>query len=207
MITPDPDFVQRALLREKIHVRPETIARLPTAEAARLRSPLDLARLLLQPLHACPLALLDWWRLHPRGHAVIASLEHRYLPGAQPVGRRTLDCVAWVNARTLLAGDTLATPLACLFDHLLGCDGDPAGSHLSQGGGRNEAWRAVGQRLQRQFALGYAPAEEAADARSYFAWGMRLFLARRQELQTMDPGLERILATTVLDAAFWKRNG
>lgn len=207
MTLPERDFVLRALLRDKVHVRPETLARLPTAEAARLRSPLDLARLLVQPLHGCPVAWLDWWRLHPRGHAVIGPLEHSYMAGPQTVGRQTLESVAWINARALLADDGLAEPLAALFDHLLGSDGDPAGQRLSEGGGRTAAWLEVGQRLQRQFSLGYAPEAAAGDPRCYLSWGMRSYLARRQELNATDPGLERILATSLFDPGFWPRAG
>lgn len=205
MTLPDPDFVQRALLRDKIHVRPETLARLPTAEAARLRSPLDLARKLLKPLQTAPLAMLDWWRLHPRGHVVIGPVEQGYVLGPQAVGRQTLDCVAWVTAKEVLARDDLAEPLASLFDHLLGCDGQTGGLWLSEGGGRTAAWLEVGGRLQRQFALGYAPQPAARDSRSYLAWGMRTFLARRQEVNVADPGLERLLATTMFDPLFWQR--
>lgn len=205
MTLPDPDFVQRALLRDKIHVRPETLARLPTADTARLRSPLDLARKLLSPLQRVPLAMLDWWRLHPRGHVVIGPTEAGYLPGSQAVGRQTLDCVAWVPAKDVLARDDLAEPLASLFDHLLGSDDEPGGLWLSDGGGRNATWLAIGERVQRQFALGYAPQAVAGDPHSYLAWGMRTFLARRRDLSVADPGLERLLATTMFDPAFWQR--
>lgn len=205
MTLPDREYILRALLRDKIHVRPETLARLPTAEAARLRSPLDLARKLLQPLQRAPLAMLDWWRLHPRGHVVIGPTEISYLPGPQTVGRRTLDCVAWVPAREILARDDLAGPLASLFDHLLGSDGEPSGMWLSDGGGRNAAWLALGERVQRQFALGYAPEAVARDPHSYLAWGMRTFLAWRPDLNVADPGLERLLATSMFDPAFWQR--
>ena len=205
MTLPDPDFVQRALLRDKIHVRPETLARLPTAQSARLRSPLDLARILLQPLQRAPLAMLDWWRLHPRGHVVIGPVETGYVPGPQPVGRRTLDCVAWVTATEMLSGEDLPVAVANLFDHLLGSDGEPGGLWLSDGGGRNAAWLEVGERVQRQFVLGYAPEPAGRASRSYLAWGIRMFLTQRQVLNHTDPGLERLLATTLFDPVFWQR--
>ncbi|MEZ4770103.1 MAG: hypothetical protein R2844_16935 [Caldilineales bacterium] len=205
MTLPDHEYILRALLRDKIHVRPETLARLPTAEADRLGSPLDLARMLLQPLQRAPLAMLDWWRLHPRGHVVIGPVDAGYVPGPQPVGRRTLDCVAWVAARELLAGDRLPTAAANLFDHLLGSDGDPDGPWLSDGGGRSALWQEVGARVQRQRALGYAPRAVQDNPHDYLAWGLCTFLADRQQLNAVDPGLERLLATTVFDAAFWGR--
>lgn len=205
MTSPDRNYVQRALLRDKIHVRPETLARLPTAQADQLRSPLDLARLALRPLLRAPLAMLDWWRLHPRGHVVIGPMATGYSAGPQAVGRSTFDGVAWVAARELLAGDVLADSIANLFDHLLGSDGDPDGLWLSEGGGRSAAWRQVGVRLQRQRALGYAPAAVAGNPHDYLAWGTRTFLANRQQLNSADPGLERLLATTIFDPAFWQR--
>ena len=205
MTSPDRDYVLRALLRDRIHVRPETLARLPTAEADRLQSPLDLARLVLQPLRHAPLAMLDWWRLQPRGHVVIGPVATDYVAGSQAVGRRTFDGVAWVAARQLLSGDELPVSVANLFDHLLGSDGDPDGLWLSDGGGRGAAWQEIGARIERQRALGYAPPAPAGNPHDYLAWGMRTFLADRQQLNVADPGLERLLATTIFDAAFWQR--
>lgn len=205
MTPPDRDFVQRALLRDKIHVRPETLARLPSAQAARLRSPLDLARLVLQVLSGAPLFMLDWWRLHPRGHVVIGPLEAVYAPGPQAVGRQALDCVAWVTAAELLAAAELPAAVANLFDHLLGSDGDRDGLWLSDGGGRTMDWRAVGERIQRQFALGYAPEPADREPHDYLAWGLRTFLTQRQALSVADPGLERLLATTLFDSGYWQR--
>ena len=205
MTLPDRDFVLRALLRDKIHVRPETLARLPSADSARLRSPLDLARKLLQPMERAPLAMLDWWRLHPRGHAVIGPVDAAYATGPQAVGRRTLDCVAWVSARDLLADDQLPAAVVNLFDHLLGSNGDPDGLWLSDGAGLNQLWQSAGARIQRQFALGYAPEPLNHHPHDYLAWGMSAFLSHRQQLNTTDPGLERLLATTLFDAAFWQR--
>ena len=205
MSLPDRDYVLRALLRDKIHVRPETLARLPSADAARLRSPLDLARMALQPLQHAPLAMLDWWRLHPRGHVVIRSVDAGYAGGPQAVGRRTLDCVAWVVARDLLADDQLPAAVANMFDHMLGCDGAFEGPWLSDGGGLSQLWRDAAGRLQRQLALGYAPGPFAHHPHDYLAWGMRMFLADRQQLNVADPGLERLLATTLFDAVFWQR--
>ncbi len=150
--------------------------------------------------------MLDWWRLHPRGHIVIGPIESGYVSGPQAVGQRTLDCVAWVTARDVLARDDLLDPLASLFDHLLGSDGEPGGLWLSDGGGRNATWLEVGARVQRQFALGYAPEAFAGDLHEYLAWGMRTYLANRQQLNVTDPGLERLLASTIFDTAFWLRS-
>ena len=206
MSTPENHAALRALLRDKVHIQPGTLARLPTSEAARLRSPLDLGRLLLAPLGRAPLELLRFWGGHPRGHAVVTPLRHVYAPGLQPVGRRQYDGVAWVAAQRLLAESGLAGPLASLLDHLLGSDGQPDGPRLSDGGsGRSAAWAEVGQRLQRQFALGYAP-PEASSPHAYFAWGLRIFLADQPGLSVIDPGLERLLRTTLFDSAFWRHD-
>ncbi len=196
----------RGLLRDKVHVQPGTLARLPTQQAARLRSPLDLGRLLLAPLEQAPAGLLRFWLEHPRGHAVVNPLRHGYLPGVQAVGRRQRDGVAWVAATRLLAAPGLSDPLAGLLDHLLGSDGEPDGPRLSDGAGRDAAWAEVGHRLQRQFRLGYAPAEAAAGPQGYFAWGLRAYLADPRGLSVVDPGLERLLRTTLFDPRRYATN-
>ena len=205
MSTPEITTALRGLLRDKVHIQPGTLARLPSHTAARLRSPLDLGRLLLAPLDRAPEELLRFWADHPRGHAVINPLRDGYVPGVQPVGRREFDGVAWVAARRLLAEPGLASPLANLLDHLLGSDGRPGGPNLSDGAGRSPAWMEVGQRLQRQFGLGYAPPEAAEAVDRYFAWGLRAFLADAPGLGVVDPGLERLLRTTLFDSTFWQR--
>lgn len=205
MTAPDAHAALRALLRAKTHIQRGTVARLPTALANQLRSPLDLGRLALRPLGRCPAAWLLFWAEHPRGHLVIGPQRHGYQPGAQPVGRRQLDGVAWVAARRLLAEPGLAAPIAHLLDHLLGSDGAPGGPRLSDGAGRTAAWQEVGRRLQRQYHLGYGPEETAADPHLYFAWGLASYLANPQALNTIDPGLERLLRTTLFNADFWAR--
>jgi hypothetical protein len=205
MSTPEIHAALRALLRDKVQIQPGTLSRLPTHEAARLRSPLDLGRLLLAPLDRAPAALLRFWAEHPRGHAVVNPLRYGYVPGRQPVGRREYDGVAWVAAQRLLAEPGLASPLASLLDHLLGSDGQADGPTLSAGAGRNAAWAEVGRRIQRQRRLSYAPPEAAATPQTYFAWGLRAFLIDAQELGVADPGLERLLRTTVFDSQFWLR--
>lgn len=204
MSTPESHAALRALLRAKVHIQPGTLARLPSSQAARLRSPLDLGRLLLAPLAQAPLALLDFWAGHPCGHAVVNPLRHGYAPGVQPVGRRSYDAVAWVSAQRLLAEPGLAGPLAGLLDHLLGSDGQPDGPRLSDGAGRTAIWADVGQRLRRQFSLGYAPPEAAATPHAYLTWGLRAFLLDAPALSIADPGLERLLRTTIFDSRFWR---
>lgn len=197
----------RALLRDKVHILPNTLARLPSQESQRLRSPLDLGRILLQPLTSSPEPLLQFWHAHPRGHAVIGLQRHGYEPGLQSVGRREFEAVAWVKARRLLEQPGLAEPLAHLLDHLLGSDGVEGGLWLSSGGGRNPAWAEVGRRLQRQAGLGYAPPEAVSSPHGYFFWGLRTFLLDRRALNTIDPGLERLLASTLFSAEFWRSAG
>jgi len=206
MSTPETHAALRGLLRDKVHIQPGTISRLPTQQAARLRSPLDLGRRLLAPLERAPAELLRFWLEHPRGHAVVNPLRHGYLPGAQAVGRRRRDGVAWIAAARLLAEPGLAEPLASLLDHLLGSDGQLDGPSLSDGAGRNPAWTEVGQRLLRQFSLGYAPPDTAAAPGRYLAWGLRSYLADLRGLGVIDPGLERLLRTTIFDAGFWQRS-
>lgn len=205
MSTSETHALLRSLLRDKVHVQPGTLSRLPTQQTARLRSPLDLGRLLLTPLEQAPAELLRFWLEHPRGHAVINPLRHGYAPGVQPVGRRQRDGVAWIAAARLLAEPGLTQPLTGLLDHLLGSDGQQDGPRLSDGAGRNAAWAEVGQRLQRQFNLGYAPPEAAASPHDYFSWGLRAYLDNARGLSITDPGLERLLRTTLFDTLFWQR--
>jgi hypothetical protein len=206
MSTSETHALLRGLLRDKVHIQPGTLSRLPSQQAARLHSPLDLGRLLLAPLAQAPAELLRFWLEHPRGHAVVNPLRHGYAPGVQPVGRRQHDGVAWIAAARLLAEPGLAEPLASLLDHLLGSDGQPDGLWLSAGAGRNAAWAEVGRRVQRQFLLGYGPPEAAEVTGRYFAWGLRTFLADPPGLGVVDPGLERLLRTTVFDNKFWQRS-
>lgn len=206
MNTVDTQALLRALLRDKVHVQRGLTARLPSHQIAQWRSPLDLARLALTPLQGAPRELLNFWHMHPRGHVLIAAGMQGYQPGVVRFGRKTCEAAAWLRADVLLRGEGLAAPLAALFDHLLGSDAAADGEPLSAGAGRTPAWQAVGEALQRQHRLGYAPPEAAASADDYFAWGLRLALADPQALSAADPGLERLLRTTLLSAAFWQRN-
>lgn len=195
----------RALLRAKVHIRPNTVARLPSAQAQHLRSPLDLGRLVLQPLKPCPPSMLQFWATHERGHVVVNPSEHAYQPAPQSVGQRLLEGVAWISARRLLADSQLVAPVANLLDHLLGSDGRGDGPWLSDGSARSPAWQEVAERLQRQFRLGYGPEETQDRPHAYFAWGLRTYLADRRALNVIDPGLERLLATTILSIQFWTK--
>lgn len=205
MTSPQTHALLRSLMDQKIFVRPDTIARLPAEHAQGLREPLDLARLLLQPLSRAPAPMLEFWANHPRGYAAVTTHRHGYEAGTQQVGHKVLDAVAWVSARRLIRDPRLAWPLAYLLDHLLGSDGRPGERWLSDGEGRSSAWQAVGQRVQRQHRLGYGPENALDDPHAYLAWGMRAFLDDRRSLNVADPGLERLLATTVFDARFWQR--
>ncbi|MER2599733.1 MAG: hypothetical protein ABTQ73_09445 [Caldilineales bacterium] len=205
MNTTDIQPVLRALLRDKVHVQRGLTARLPSRQADYLHSPLDLARLALMPLQTAPVALLTFWLTLPRGHVLINATEQDYQPGTVHFGRNQYQAAAMLKADALLRGEGLALPLATLFDHLLGSTGTAQGEWLSAGAGCTPAWQAVGQALQRQHALGYAPPEVAGKTAAYFAWGLRLALANPQTLSATDPGLARLLRTTVLDAHFCRQ--
>ena len=139
---------------------PNTLARLPTQQSQQMRSPLDSAGGCSSRWgKTLSVAFLLFWAVHPRWHAVISSDRYGYQSGLQPVGRHELDGVAWVSARRLLDEPGLAEPIAHMFDHLLGSDGQPDGPWLSDGAGRNAAGSDVSRRLQRQAGLGYAPLE------------------------------------------------
>ena len=102
MPSTDSQAVLRALLRDKVHILPNTLARLPTQQAQQMRSPLDLGRRLLKPLESLPAALLRFWAVHPRGHAVIGPERNGYQSVSQTAGRHELDGVAWISAPRLM---------------------------------------------------------------------------------------------------------
>ncbi len=199
---------RRSLLRDKIHLEPGGRAALSgSLDGTRLgRSAWAPARALADLLKPLPAEMLRWWALQPTGHAVIGGRSSYYQPGPFPLKRRTLMNVAHISPLHL-ARDRAAvwSALAGLFDHLLGCRGDAEGLWLSEGGGLSPPWQDVGRRIQESFQLGYAPEEAARSPRAYFAWGFAMYCTRRRELNVIDPLLERLFRTTILDARFWRR--
>jgi len=200
--------VRRALLREKIHLKPGDPTRLtiPFEESLLGRSTWAPARALANLLKPLPVEMLQWWLAQPTGHAVIGGRSSFYQPGPVEIKRRTLVNVVSVAPLDIMKDRAAVwSALGGLFDHLLGCGGNPHGLWLSEGGGVTPAWKDVGERVQEFFHLGYAPEEATQSPRAYFAWGFAMYLTRRRELNVIDPLLERLLRTTVMDGRFWRR--
>lgn len=197
----------RALQERKLHVRRHALARASPAIAQHFAHPWAPVSHLIRFLALFPDPLLGFWVDHPAGHVVITARQAGYEPGEVEEGRRRLAAVAFLPLGSLVGeGDHPLIYVAHLIDHLLGCDGVAEGAWLSEGGGYLPAWRQVGQRLYRQFRLGYAATEAAgANPRRYFAEGMVAYWRDRHGLRVQDPGLETILRTTLLDPAFWRR--
>ncbi len=200
--------IRRALLRDKIHLEPGSRARLPTSlgESPLGRDAWAPARKLADLLRPFPAEMLRWWSNQPTGHAVIGRNTSRYQPGPVQIRRRTLTNVAFISPLDLIddRSAVLAT-LASLFDHLLGCGGNPAGRWLSEGGGITAEWRKVGERIAEFFQLEYAPEEATRSPRAYFAWGLALYCTDRRQLNVIDPLLERLLHTTIMSGRFWRK--
>ncbi len=203
------EAVLRALRVRKIHLRKHVLARVPEAVAREFRHAWAPVDALVGYFGLFPDQLLHFWAEHPAGHVVITEGEAGYVPGTVHEGRRVLQGVAFIPVTSLVGeGEHPLLFVAHVLDHLLGCNGAVDGMWLSEGGGYTELWQEVGQRLQRQFALGYASTEAArTDPRRYFAEGLVAYWRDRVGLRVQDPGLEAIFRTTVLSPAFWQRVG
>ena len=183
------------LLTDKLHVLP----------GARRRSPGELLSALVDFFDPLPTSLLRWWAEHPRGHVVVSDADpDGYVAGPQAEGSNALENVVWLSAETAGNRSLLLAETAYLLDHLLGCHGETGGLWLSDGGGLTDAWRQVGQRLHKNFTLGYAPDAAAVDPHAYFSWGLTAYLLDPRTLNVIDPLLERLLRTTILSDDFWR---
>ncbi len=197
--------ILRQLQVQKIHIRKHALARVPQRIARHFSHPWEPVSVLIRYFGLFPDPLLGFWLDHPAGHVVITEQEARYEPGEIQEGRHTWAGVAYISLPMLVGeGEHPLIYIAHLFDHLLGCDGVADGRWLSEGGGYLPKWREVGQRLYRQFQLGYAATEAARNnPRRYFAEGIVAYWQDRRGLRVQDPGLETILRTTLLNAQFW----
>ncbi len=199
--------ILRGLQAYKIHVRKHALARIPRSLARQFPHPWAPVSDLIQYFGLFPDPMLSFWLDHPAGHVVLTAGEAGYVTGEVTEGQKHLAGVAYIPLAALKGeGEHPLLYIAFMFDHLLGCDGVTDGRWLSEGGGYLPLWQEVGQRLQRQFALGYGGTEEArADPRRYFAEAWVAYWEDRRGLRVQDPGLEAILRTTLFNAAFWRR--
>ncbi len=199
--------ILKALQVQKIHIRKHALARVPHRIARHFSHPWAPVSALIRYFGLFPDPLLSFWLDHPAGHILITEREAGYTPGEVQEGHRTLNGVALIPLNSLVGeGEHPLIYIAHLLDHLLGCDGIPEGTWLSEGGGYLPAWKEVGQRIHRQFQLGYASSAAARnDPRRYFAEGLVAYWQDRRGLRVEDPGLEAIFRTTLFDPKFWRR--
>ncbi|MGC8838187.1 MAG: hypothetical protein ACP5UM_07205 [Anaerolineae bacterium] len=205
--TPRKDEPIKRLLVAKVHLGPGAWNEMASGDRARFDNPWAVATFLGRHLTRLPAPCLEFLAGHPRGHLVISPESSRYAEGVHPVGRRTLCDVAFIGVRELAeARHGLWRPVGQLLDHLLGCHGEPGGPWLTDGGGISPLWEDVGRRLQALFPLGYGVDELArSHPHFYLAQSLGWYLLDRQRLEVADPLLTRLLRTTLLDPAFWKR--
>lgn len=190
---------------DRLHVTARALELSPAAVQQRFKhiwEPLDD---LSRQLEVLPAGLVRFWLAQPGGHVVISHMPSRYEPGIQTLKRQVLHHVAHIRLSDLVTAPLEAlVPIGHLLDHLLGSGGATDEPWLSEGGGANQRLCQVGQRVQALFPLGYGFDQGAcADARSYLARSLALYLHDRRALNVSDPQIERLLRTTLLSGAFW----
>ncbi len=197
---------QLALLQHKIHVERGALAHSRGDIQERLSSPWSAALRLIAQWTGLPDELFLWWAAQPRGHVLITAADEGYCIDARATGDRALAATALVPMRRVVHQPRQAALLALLpLDHLLGCNGDPTGPWLSEGGGRCPRWQRVGEEIAALFALGYGTSEAARhDPHSYLAEALWMAIHERQRLNIADPKLDRLLHASLLSAPFWR---
>jgi hypothetical protein len=195
----------RRLLAAKMGIEPGVLRRAAPALARRYAHEWTPVEAWAAQLARLPAGLLRFLADHPRGRLLISD-HTAYEPGSVAAQGRTLTNVAFLALADLddpLAGLEVT---ARLLDHLLGCNGEPAGAWLSEGGGIAPALVALGERIGRLFGLGYGFDEIARRSRrDYLARSLACCVADRRRLNTADPLMERALLRSLLDERFWER--
>jgi len=155
-------------------------------------------------LRRLPAGMIAFLAGHRHGRLLV-SHRTAYIPGAIEIAGQTCSHVCLCDIRQLdtpFAGIWVA---AQLLDHLLGCDGEPDGPWLSDGGGITPALQEVGRRVQELYALGYGMDEESRqNPRQYLARSLAWYVTDRRALNAADPAVERLLKHTLMDERFWK---
>ena len=132
------------------------------------------------------------------------SAQSGYVAGAVTIGERIHTDVARVSLYDLESPLASISVVAQLLDHLLGCNGEPAGKWLSDGGGITPKLVLVGEEINQLFHLGYGIDEEATqDSRSYLARSLAWYIEDRRALNVADPRVERLLKRTLMSDSFW----
>ena len=137
---------------------------------------------------------------------LITAADEGYCADLRTIGERSLEATALVPMHQVVHQPRQAALLALLpLDHLLGCDGDPSGPWLSEGGGRSPRWQRVGEEIATLFALGYGISEAGRhDPHIYLAEALWMAIHERQRLNIADPKLDRLLHASLLSAPFWR---
>ncbi|MEZ4636680.1 MAG: hypothetical protein R2873_11445 [Caldilineaceae bacterium] len=197
---------QRDLLQHKIHVAPRALTQSDANVRRRLSSAWSAALRLVAALHGIPEDALHWWARQPRGHILLTAEDEGYSASLRASGDRALAATALVPLHRILAQPDHALKLTLQpLDHLLGCDADPTGAWLSDGGGRTPRWQRVGGHIATLFPLGYGLSDAGInDPHWYWAEGLATALRDRRKLNAADPKLERLLGQSILDDGFWR---
>lgn len=197
---------QRALLQHKIHIDPGAWGQSDAGVRKRLASAWTAALHLADSFGGLPDDALRWWAHHPRGHVLLTADEEGYCTGDRTVGDRRVSALALVPFHRIVAQPKMATIRALhVLDHLLGCNGEPSGGWLSDGGGCSLRWQRIGSRIAAIFPLGYGISPTAQqDPHWYLAEALCMALNDRLQLNVADPKLERLLHQSILDAGFWR---
>lgn len=197
----------RAIWRTKIHTEPDAIEASPLAARHAYQSIWQPSARLIETLDALPNGLLARWADSERGHVVLTHRPSAYRPGKQSWRQDTLESICYLGLDDLIHLNVCpALPLFYLIDHLLGSDCMEKGGWLSDGMGIDESLRAVGERFVAIERLAYGHEELGARCRhDYFAHTLWLALHDRRRLNVLDPLVEKLYASTLLDAHFWER--
>jgi len=155
--------------------------------------------------HLLPARLWDYLLSCATGFAVISPGESYYLPGPTTIRGQAATNVAFVSVEDLAHGnDRPLHVIGHLIDHHLGCDGNPDGLWLADGGGVTPGWQKAGSRLTSLYPLGYGIDETARSSiRDYFAQSLAIYCRDRQRLNVADPQICRWLRDTLFDERFW----
>jgi hypothetical protein len=198
---------QRALLRHKIHVRPDALAHRRGDVQERLSSSWQAAIEIANQLHGLPEDALLWWAEQPAGHLLLTADESGYSSEPLDHAAGSLRGVALIPLRQILYDQEGAAIRAFLpLDHLLGCGGDRDGHWLSEGNSLYPRWSRIGGQIADLFALSYGLSEAGCrDPHHYLAEGLWTAIHDRRRLNVADPKLERLLKSSLLSAPFWRK--
>ncbi|MBX2998436.1 MAG: hypothetical protein KF893_07980 [Caldilineaceae bacterium] len=198
---------QRALLRHKIHVRADALARSRGDVQERLPSSWRAAVEIVHHLGGLPEDAFLWWAEQPAGHILLTAGESGYSADPLEHAGNVLTGVASIPLRQILYEPEQATIRALLpLDHLLGCGGDVQDRWLSEGEGIHPRWARIGAQIADLFTLGYGLSEAGReDPHHYLAEGLWTAIHDRRRLNLADPKLDRLLRSSLLSPPFWRK--